>query len=105
MGVSVLRQFPTQCLVFDACFNEANQNQVLSGGSDGHIQLWDCLSQAQTPIAAAKGHEGEVFSVEWSHINKQTILTGSFDRQAKLWQADKLTAGPIAAFQHEFTVY
>jgi len=37
MGISVMRQFPTKCLVFDACFNEANQNQILSGGSDGHV--------------------------------------------------------------------
>jgi WD40 repeat protein len=85
-----MRYFPTPCLNFDACFNEANQTQVLSGGSDGSIMLWDCLSKAQDPVAVAKGHDGEVFSVEWSHINKAMVLTGSFDRTAKLWQADKL---------------
>ena len=78
---------------------------MLSGGSDGHVMLWDCMNPAQTPLVVAKGHEGEVFSVEWSHINKASILTGSFDRQAKLWEADKLAAGPIASFSHEFTVY
>lgn len=43
--------------------------------------------------------------MEWSHINKQSILTGSFDKHAKLWEANKINAGPIASFAHDFTVY
>ena len=67
--------------------------------------MWDLASQAQAPVMMSKGHAGEVFSVEWNHINKRTILSGSFDRTVKLWEAEKLAAGPIASFDHEFTVY
>lgn len=50
------------------------------------------------PVAASKGHDGEVFSVEWNHINKRTIISGSFDKTIKLWEAEKLATGPVASF-------
>ena len=50
------------------------------------------------PVAASKGHDGEVFSVEWNHINKRTIISGSFDKTIKLWEAEKLAMGPVASF-------
>jgi WD40 repeat protein len=40
---------------------------------------------ANVPIAMAKGHLGEIYGCEWSHINKRTILTASFDRSIGLW--------------------
>lgn len=82
---------------FDVCFNEANQNQILSAGGDHTLKLWD-MSNDKMPVAVMKGHTGEVFGCEWSHINKKTILSASMDKTIKLWDATGLQAGPQASF-------
>ena len=35
----------------------------------------------------SKGHQGEVYGVEWNHINKRMVLTASFDKSIGLWDA------------------
>lgn len=69
------------------CFNEANTNQVLAAGGDGSIKLFDSVNQQQGPIMVSKGHQGEVYGVEWNHINKRMVLTASFDKTIGLWDA------------------
>mmetsp|Transcript_28735 Transcript_28735/g.20797 ORF Transcript_28735/g.20797 Transcript_28735/m.20797 type:complete len:82 (-) Transcript_28735:522-767(-) len=63
------------------------------------------MSNDKMPVAVLKGHTGEVFGCEWSHINKRTILSASMDKTIKLWDATALQTGPKANFQHEHTVY
>jgi peroxin-7 len=53
----------------------------------------------------AKGHQGEVFGVEWNHINKRTLLTASNDKTIGLWDAQSLQQGPVKRFVHDHTVY
>lgn len=74
----VLREWITPDATFDVCFNEGNPNQLLVGGGDGSMKLFDIAGDA--PVRVFKEHTGEVFGVEWNHINKRKVLSASYDR-------------------------
>jgi peroxin-7 len=38
--INLVQQFQTPDSCFDACFSEANQNQVLSAGGNGTLKLF-----------------------------------------------------------------
>ena len=101
--MSVLCQMQTPDTTFDVCFNEANQNQLLSAGGDGSIRLWDLSLGRADPVSVVRAHNMEVNSVEWSHLNKCTILTSSNDQKVKVWDATSMAQ--MAEFSHDFTSY
>jgi peroxin-7 len=73
-----MREFFTQDATFDVCFNESNENQLLSAGGDGVLRLWDLMHDK--PINSWAGHKGEIFSCEWNHINKVKEDFNSLDK-------------------------
>jgi peroxin-7 len=78
-----LREWQTPDATYDVCFNESNANQILCGGGDGSMKLFDITNNV--PVRVFKEHTGEVFGVEWNHINKRKILSASYDRSIKVW--------------------
>ncbi|KAL1303883.1 hypothetical protein AAFC00_000337 [Neodothiora populina] len=80
------RYFETQDCLFDTCWSEAHENQVLTAGGDGSIKLFDiALPDAQFPVAQWKEHGREVFSVNWNLGHKNTFLSSSWDGTVKIW--------------------
>ena len=41
MEIDWRRRFDTQDALFDCAWNELNENQIVTGGGDGAIKLWD----------------------------------------------------------------
>ncbi|CDW80429.1 wd40 repeat-containing protein [Stylonychia lemnae] len=97
-----VREWQTPEAVYDVCFNEGNQNQILSVGDDGNVRLWDLINNS--PIRNFKEHTQQVFGCDWNHINKRKFLTAAYDRTIKLWDINMVT-GSQATFNHEFGVY
>jgi len=102
-GITVMKQMQTPDTTFDVCFNEGNQNQLLTAGGDGSIRLWDLTSPNEAPVSVVRAHDSEVNGVEWNHLNKNTILTTSTDMKVKVWDATTMTNTGV--FAHDFTAY
>ena len=56
--LELVQQFQTPDSSFDACFSEANQNQVLQAGGDGTLKLFQ-IGNPQ-PLSVVRGHSAEV---------------------------------------------
>jgi tetratricopeptide (TPR) repeat protein len=56
--------------------------QIVSGGDDGSVRLWDVASHQQ--VAQLDGHAGSVFSVGFSPDGAQ-IVSGGDDGTLRLW--------------------
>ncbi|KAL7751073.1 peroxisomal targeting signal 2 receptor [Sorochytrium milnesiophthora] len=78
------KHFDTQDGLFDASWNEVNENQVVTASGDGSIKLWDVTLQNQ-PIMNWTEHAREVFSVEWNMTQKDVFVSASWDQTIKLW--------------------
>jgi TIR domain-containing protein/WD40 domain-containing protein len=62
-----------------------NGTQVVSGGDDGSVRLWELSSGRELhKLAGSSGHLGKVFDVAVSP-NSRVALSGGADRTAKLW--------------------
>ncbi|KAI8846089.1 peroxisomal targeting signal 2 receptor [Chytridium lagenaria] len=71
-GAVVERFYDTQDGVFDGCWSEVHENQLVTSSGDGSVKLWD-LSLADFPIR------------NWQeHTREDTFLTGSWDQTIKL---------------------
>lgn len=95
-GIQPIQAFQSKDATYDVCFNEANPRQVLSAHGDSTIKLWDLGNNLPAP-QIGMGHQGEVNSVEWSHINKTSVLSGSMDKTIGLWDMGSkgLATGPV----------
>ena len=64
-------------------------SQVVSGGVDGTVRMWDVVTGEQVG-AALRGHEADqngntfVYSVSWSPDGSQ-VVSGGFDGTVRLW--------------------
>lgn len=99
--VNSLFEYATQDACYDACFNEDNENQILTAGGDGQIKLWDFMHEK--PIFSYAEHTQEVFSVEWSHIDKRRFASASYDQSVKVW--DVTSDVSLYSFKHAFVAY
>jgi peroxin-7 len=79
------RAFETQDGLFDCCWNEMNENQLVSASGDGSLKLWDCLSRDGFPIRNFHEHQQEAASVCWNLVAKNSFLSASWDSTVKLW--------------------
>ena len=70
--MNVLQEYFMPDSWYDACFNEENENQILTASSDSTLQLWDFMETK--PVLTYKEHQLEVYSWEWSHIDKRRFL-------------------------------
>ena len=104
VSLTELKTFPTNEGVFDIAFSEANQNIISSVGAEGSIKLWDINSITEKPIASIKSHDGDIWSICWSHLTPNIVATGSGDTTAKLTDVTK--GSPISSFiGHSNVVY
>jgi peroxin-7 len=93
--------------LFDACWSEEHENQIVSAGGDGTVQLWDLglANHTRGPLRVFKGHTKEVVSVHWNQTRGPPLfLSGSWDCGVNLW--DPNSTVPISAFrEHLGQVY
>ena len=97
--------FLTQDCLFDLCWNEVHENQVLVAQGDGSLRLFD-TKLSQYPIAIFNGHEREVISCNWNLVGKQTFISSSWDGTVKVWSPTRkenlLTLHPVS-FDHSIS--
>lgn len=85
-GIVVEKYFDTQDSLYDTCWSESHENQILAASGDGSIKLFDIgLQGAQFPVKAWQEHAREVFSVGWNLVAKDTFLSSSWDGTIKIW--------------------
>ncbi|KAF9585182.1 peroxisomal targeting signal 2 receptor [Lunasporangiospora selenospora] len=82
--IVVERVFDTQDGLFDVCWSEINENQLVTASGDGSVKLWD-TTLSDFPIQSWQEHQREVFSVNWNLVRKDTFITASWDNTIKLW--------------------
>ncbi|KAG0025503.1 peroxisomal targeting signal 2 receptor [Podila clonocystis] len=82
--IGVERVFDTQDGLFDVCWSEVNENQLVTASGDGSIKLWD-TTLTDFPIQNWHEHQREVFSVNWNLVRKDSFLSASWDNTIKLW--------------------
>jgi hypothetical protein len=70
-------------VVWSAAFSP-NGQQILSGGGDSVVRIWDVNSGAE--VRQLPGHADAVYSAAFSPDGK-TIVSGSDDRTARIWDA------------------
>lgn len=97
----MVNEYATQDACYDACFNEDNENQVLTACGDKTLKLWDFMHPK--PVFSFDEHTEEVYSCEWSHIDKRKFASGSYDHTVKVWDAISTTS--LYTFEHAFVVY
>ncbi|KAJ9627105.1 peroxisomal targeting signal 2 receptor [Taxawa tesnikishii (nom. ined.)] len=86
-GIGCEKVFETQDCLFDTCWSEAHENQLLTAGGDGSVKLFD-VGVAEFPVAAWQEHAREVFSVSWNLAHKRTFLSSSWDGTVKIWSPE-----------------
>ncbi|KXS13201.1 WD40 repeat-like protein [Gonapodya prolifera JEL478] len=84
-GVALQRSYDTQDGLFDACWSELNENQIVACSGDGSIKLFDTGVPDPFPIANWREHSREVFSVSWNQVKKDTFVSSSWDHTVKVW--------------------
>lgn len=92
--------------LFDVAWSETAENICVTASGDGSIQIWDTY-KPKDPDRVLRGHEKEVYSVDWSHRSgNNLILTGSWDRTAKVWDPHKVDGAPVGTYSgHSGIVY
>lgn len=93
--ITVDKTFDTQDGLFDVCWSEIHENQVLTCSGDGSISLFD-TNMNNYPIKKWNEHKMEVFSVNWNLINKSIFCSSSWDGTIKVW--DPQRENSIATF-------
>lgn len=86
LGVPFMREVyraSTQDNVFDVCWHEGNENQLLAASGDGSVKLFD-VAYPQ-PILSLQGHTAEVFSVHSNYQFQQQVASASYDASIKVW--------------------
>jgi peroxin-7 len=73
----------TQDNIFDICWNEGHENQLIAGSGDKTVKLFDC--NFQQPLLSLEGHTGEVFGVHSNYQATQLVLSASYDTTLKVW--------------------
>lgn len=88
--------------LFDVCWNEGNESQLLVASGDKTVKLLD-MNYPQ-PLLSLNGHQAEVFSVHSNYQNPSLALSGSYDTSLKLW--DLTQSACVATFAgHSAIVY
>jgi peroxin-7 len=77
----------TQDNVFDVCWNEGHESQVIAGSGDRTVKLFD-IHHPQ-PLLVLSGHTGEVFGVHSNYQMTQLLLSASYDKTLALWDLSK----------------
>lgn len=95
------RQWTTQDAVFCTAWSEIHENQVVAGGGDGVLRIFDAGvppnssgpasvgggAPGDFPVMAFRGHERECVSVDWNPVSKTTFVSASWDSSLRLWSA------------------
>lgn len=91
---------------FDVSWSECADNICVTASGDGCILIWD-LFKPRDPDRVLRGHEKEVYCVDWSQKKGgNLIVSGSWDRTAKVWDPNKVDALPIGTYSgHSGIVY
>ncbi|CAM9428366.1 unnamed protein product [Choristocarpus tenellus] len=82
---SQMRSFETQAGLYDCSWNEANQGQVLTAGTDGVIKLWDLGTRDGFPVGDWREHTREVSGVDWNLVSKDIFASASWDSTVRIW--------------------
>ncbi|KAJ1917899.1 peroxisomal targeting signal 2 receptor [Mycoemilia scoparia] len=85
--LSPIRMYDTQDGLFDVCWSERHENQLVTGSGDGSIALWD-ITIPDYPVKKWREHSREIMGIEWNYVSKDTFLSASWDRTIKLWRPD-----------------
>lgn len=73
----------TQDNIFDICWNEGHEDQIIVACGDKTIKLYDI--KVPQPLLSLQGHNGEVFGVHSNYQSPQFVLSASYDGTLKLW--------------------
>ncbi|KAK8206496.1 peroxisomal targeting signal 2 receptor [Zalaria obscura] len=103
-GIICEKSFDTQDCLFDTCWSEAHENQLLTAGGDGSVKLFD-IGLSQFPIASWQEHGREVFSVAWNLAHKRTFLSSSWDGSVKIWDPEANNQGSVLTLPIHSCVY
>lgn len=79
-----VKHFDTQDGLFDVCWSENHENQLVAASGDGTVQLFD-ITLDSFPVRKWREHNKEVFSVSWNLVQKETFCSSSWDGCIKLW--------------------
>lgn len=92
----------TQDNVFDICWNEGHESQILVASGDKTLKLFD-INHTQ-PLLSLPGHQAELFGVHSNYQLTHLALTSSYDTTLKVWD---LSQGQcVCDFQeHQGIVY
>jgi len=83
-GIVAEKWYDTKDALFDTCWSEAHENQLLAACGDGSVRLFD-LAHDAFPIAVWSEHNREVFSVHWNLVAKDSFVTSSWDGCIKVY--------------------
>ncbi|CAJ0760727.1 20337_t:CDS:2, partial [Entrophospora sp. SA101] len=102
-GIDLEKFYDTQDGLFDCCWSELNEHQIVTASGDGSIKLWD-ITLMEFPIMNWHEHSREVFSVNWNLIKKDCFISGSWDSSIKLWRPE-LRQSILTYNEHTNCVY
>lgn len=88
-GIACERFFETQDSLFDTCWSETHENQLLTAGGDGSVKLFDIGVEPGFPVAQWQEHGREVFCVNWNLGRKDNFLSSSWDGTVKIWAPER----------------
>lgn len=94
-----LAQFPGHEGAVNSVQFTADGQQVITGGTDKALRLWNLAGQLQTTL---RGHAGQVLTVA-SHPRLPALVSGGGDRALHLWYLERPHITPLAA--HQAAVY
>lgn len=79
--------------LFDVTWSELNASIVWTGSADGRLLVYDLDDSRPEPIIVIKGHEKEIYNLEWNQvrIDAPAVLTCSRDTSIRIWDAHQGT--------------